>query len=145
MRIKKSRDRFQSIRKLTLFAGMNDRELARVVQLLTPISLRPGARLTTEGTSGRQAFIILAGTAEVTIAGQIVATAGPGDVIGEMALLDGRPRTATVTTLEEVEAFVLDPRSFNTLLDQQEIARKVLTAEVDRLRAANSAQATVAP
>jgi CRP-like cAMP-binding protein len=55
-----------------------------------------------------------------------------------MALLDRQPRTATVTALEPVRAFVLDPRSFNTLLAEPEIARKLLRVEVGRLRVADS-------
>jgi CRP-like cAMP-binding protein len=55
-----------------------------------------------------------------------------------MALLDRRPRTATVTAIEPMRAFVVDPRSFNSLLAEPEIARKLLETEVGRLRIADS-------
>jgi CRP/FNR family transcriptional regulator, cyclic AMP receptor protein len=144
MRKKPSRHWLDLLRNVPLFSGLNDRELARVDRLITPVHLKAGEALTTEGTSGRQAFVVVSGRAEVTIAGRLVAIVGPGEVVGEMALLDHQPRTATVTAVEAMRAFVVDPRSFAGLLAEVGIARKVLDAEVSRLRAANEAHAVVA-
>jgi CRP-like cAMP-binding protein len=122
-----------------LFKYLTERELARVDCLFTIHDLAGGELLTKEQTIGRQAFIILSGRAAVTIRGRSIATVGPGEIIGEMALLDRRPRTATVTALEPIRALVLDQRSFNTLLAEPAIARKLLDVEVGRLRTADSA------
>jgi CRP-like cAMP-binding protein len=126
------------LRRVPLFKGLNSRELARVDRLLTLRDLAAGELLTQEETVGRQAFIILSGHAAVTIGDRHIATVGPGEIIGEMALLDRRPRTATVTAIEPMRAFVVDPRSFNSLLAEPEIARKLLETEVGRLRIADS-------
>jgi CRP-like cAMP-binding protein len=135
------REHIQLLRSVTLFKGLSRRELARVDRVLTMQDLAAGELLTHEETVGRQAFIILSGQAAVTIGGRHIATVGPGDIIGEIALLDRRPRTATVTALEPMQAFVVDPRSFNSLLAEPEIARKLLETEVGRLRIADSVAA----
>lgn len=137
MRTKLSRECRDRLRSVPLFSGLNNRELAQVGRLITLVDLPPGHALTTEGTIGRQVFIVISGHAEVTIAGRLVAIVGPGEVVGEMALLDHHPRTATVTAVESMRAYVVDPRGFTSLLAEGRIARKVLDAEVRRLRAAN--------
>ncbi|HEX4865044.1 MAG TPA: cyclic nucleotide-binding domain-containing protein [Acidimicrobiales bacterium] len=144
MRNKPSRDWLDVLRHVALFSGLNNRELARVGRLITPVDLAAGEALTTEGASGRQAFIVISGHAEVTIAGRLVAIVGPGEIVGEMALLDHRPRTATVTAVESMRAFVVDPGSFTSLLAEPGIARTVLDAEVSRLRSANESQTALA-
>jgi CRP-like cAMP-binding protein len=131
-------DHIRLLRSVPLFKYLNERELARIDRLLTIHDLAAGELLTQEETVGRQAFIILSGRAAVTIADRHIATVGPGEIIGEMALLDRRPRTATVTALEPMRVFVVDPRSFNTLLAEPEIARNLLDVEVGRLRVADS-------
>ncbi|HUE59582.1 MAG TPA: cyclic nucleotide-binding domain-containing protein [Acidimicrobiales bacterium] len=135
MRTKPSRDRLELLRNVPLFSALRNRELVQVGRLITLVDLKAGQALTTEGTTGRQAFIIVSGHAEVTIAGRIVAIVGPGEIVGEMALLDRQPRAATATATEPMRAFVVDPRSFNSLLAEAGIARKILDAEVRRLRA----------
>jgi CRP/FNR family transcriptional regulator, cyclic AMP receptor protein len=139
MRDKPSHELLQVLRSVPLFAGLNSKELTRVDRLLDTVERATGDVLTEEGTVGRQAFIVLSGRASVTIGGRPVATLGPGEVIGEMALLDRQPRTATVTALEPMKVFVIDPRSFSTLLAEPAIARRMLDAEVGRLRIADSA------
>jgi CRP-like cAMP-binding protein len=140
MRTKLSRQQLELFRGAGLFDGLTNAELARVHRFFTIIDLDAGRVLTTEGTTGRQAFIVLSGVAEVTIAGRRVATVGPGEVVGEMALLDRQPRTATVTAVEAMRVLVADPRSFHSLLADPRIARKVLDVEVHRLRVADSSQ-----
>jgi len=145
MRNKPSRERIELLRSLPIFFGLANAELARVDRLITIFDLNAGRALTTEGTTARQAFIIVSGCAEVTIAGRRVATVGPGEVVGEMALLDGQPRTATVTALEAMRVMVFDPRSFISLLSEPGIARKILDAEVQRLRVAELSHTAVVP
>ena len=138
MRNKPSHELLQVLRSVPLFEGLNSKELARVDRLLDTVEVATGNLLTEEGAVGREAFIILSGHAAVTIGGRPVATVGPGEVIGEMALLDRQPRTATVTALEPMRVLVVDPRSFSTLLTEPAIARRLLDAEVGRLRVADS-------
>jgi CRP-like cAMP-binding protein len=138
MRHPPSQDRIQLLRSVPLFRALNSKELARVDRLVAIVHLDTDEQLTKEGTVGRQAFIILSGQAAVTVAGRPIATVGPGEIIGEMALLDHQPRSATVTALEPMQAFLIDLQSFNSLLSEPAIARKLLDAEVGRLRVADA-------
>ena len=144
MRNKICRDRLDQLQSVDLFAGLNASELARIDRLFTTHDIERGRVLITEGTTARQTFIVLSGQAEVTIAGSPVATVGPGEVVGEMAVLDGQPRTATVTAVEAMQVLVVDPRSFRAMLAEPVIARKILDAQVQRLRIADSAHAALA-
>jgi CRP-like cAMP-binding protein len=144
MHTKLSRQQLELFRGVGVFDGLTKAELARVYRYFTILNLDAGRVLTTEGATGREVFIVISGVAEVTIAGCHVATIGPGEVIGEMALLDLQPRTATVTALEAMRVLVADPRSFISLLADARIARKILDAEVRRLRVADASQIAAA-
>ena len=90
-----------------------------------------------EGELGREAFVLLSGGAEVRRDGEVVAELGPGDWVGELALLDGGPRTATVTTTAPSDLLVLTRGAFNGVLDEvPTIAHKLLVTLARRLRAA---------
>ncbi|GHH91424.1 Crp/Fnr family transcriptional regulator [Streptomyces capillispiralis] len=85
-------------------------------------------------------LVILSGWAKVTSAAPngyeaLLALRGPGDIVGEQALLSGRPRGATVTALERIEALAIDADRFGSLLDERpDIARKLLALTADRTR-----------
>ncbi|MFF3315960.1 Crp/Fnr family transcriptional regulator [Streptomyces sp. NPDC003035] len=85
-------------------------------------------------------LIILAGWAKVTSAAPngyeaLLALRGPGDIVGEQAMLSGRPRGATVTALGRVEALAVDADRFSALLDERpDISRKLLALTADRTR-----------
>jgi CRP/FNR family transcriptional regulator, cyclic AMP receptor protein len=105
------------IRQLPVFAALSDLALAAAECMLKPAAFGEGTVLCTQDAVARQAFILLSGTAAVTRDGRQFATVGPGDVVGELALLDGLPRTATVTALEPVQVLVMSPREFAGLLE----------------------------
>jgi CRP-like cAMP-binding protein len=133
--------RLELLHGLALFAPLSDAELARVDRLVDDIDLEPGHVLTAQGCVGRQAFIIVAGQATVTVSGRRIATVGPGEMVGEMALIAGRPRTATVTAVTPMRVMVLDPASLRTLLAEADVARKLLDAVTGRLRTIESEMA----
>jgi CRP-like cAMP-binding protein len=139
------KDHIRLLRSVPLFKFLNGRDLARIDRLLTIHNLAAGELLTEEDSVGRQAFILLSGQAAVTIAGRHIATVGPGEIVGEMALLDSQPRTATVTALEPMRVFVVDPRSFNSLIAEPEIARQLLDIEIGRLRLADATSGSPGP
>ena len=122
------------ISKVPLFAGLSKRELARVASIADEIDLRSGKVLTREGEPGREFFILLDGSVEVTRKGKAVATHRGGAFFGEIALVCDVPRTATVTTIEPTRALVVTRRDFRALVkDTPEIALKVLEAVGERL------------
>jgi CRP/FNR family cyclic AMP-dependent transcriptional regulator len=124
-----ARLRMQAMRRLPLFAGCTREQLARIDRLGARIDVAAGRRLTVEGTTGRECFFTLAGTAVASRDGAPVGVIGPGSVVGEMALLDDSPRTATVVTATPMQLLVLDRREFARLCA---IAPSIATA-VDRI------------
>ena len=124
------------IKRVPLFARCSKRELAEIGALADEIDLPAGKELTKQGATGREFFVLLAGSAEVTRDGSQVATLGAGDFLGEIALVTKAPRTATVTTLEPVRALVITDRAFRNLLDHSpELQLKVLEALAARVAA----------
>lgn len=106
-----------------------------------------GAVIIREGDQSTEAYIITRGRVEVTKAGRAgsvhLATLGPGEIFGEMALITERPRSATVTALEEVEAAVVDPEGFNQLIrEQPEFIFPILRVLFERLRTVTEALAS---
>lgn len=98
-----------------------------------------GKELVDQGDIGREAFVILSGTASVRRNGRKIATLGPGDPFGELALLDHGPRTASVVAESELRLFVLTARRFNAVLDEAPgLSRKLLGALASRVRELDS-------
>jgi CRP/FNR family cyclic AMP-dependent transcriptional regulator len=103
------------LRQLPVFAALSKRALALADSLLTPVQFDSGDVLCLEGHLGRQAFIIVSGTAKVSRGDQVLATVGPGDIVGELALLGDGHRTASVTALEPLRAMVMTAQEFTSL------------------------------
>ncbi len=111
-----------------LFAGCNRRELQKIARLGTTVSAVPGTRLTVQGRAGSEFVLVLDGEAACLIDGVEVAQYGPGDYFGELALLDGGTRTASVVAETAMELLVLDRGEFYQMLDSSpSILRKLLT------------------
>jgi len=126
---------FERIRTLDFFSGFSDEELRQVARLSEEVEADPGAELTEQGRTGDVAYVILDGTARVTMAGQEVATVGPGETVGEMALLSHKPRNATVTATTAMKLLALDTRQFKELLEKNPRVMDRITAELNtRLR-----------
>ncbi|HWC33784.1 MAG TPA: cyclic nucleotide-binding domain-containing protein [Mycobacteriales bacterium] len=122
--------------QVPLFQGCSKDELKHVDRAATQADYPAGHVLCTEGAVGRELILLLDGEAEVERGGKIVTTVGPGDFIGEMSLLDGGPRSATVTTTSQVKALVLPTREFWQVLDEvPALAHRLLRTLAERLRA----------
>jgi CRP/FNR family transcriptional regulator, cyclic AMP receptor protein len=122
------------IARVPLFSQCSKRELEQIASVADEIDLNDGKELMREGKVGREFFVILEGTAEVTRDSETINTLGPGDFFGEIALISHGPRTATVTTTSPIRALVVTERSFHQLVDKSpEIQMKVLAAAVERL------------
>ena len=123
--------------RIPLFAGCSARDLGHLARAADEVTLAQGTTLTRQGEIGREAFVLLDGRAEVQRDGTVVAELGPGAVIGELALLDGGPRTATVVASTDVDLLVLTRPAFNAVLDEiPTLAHQLLVALAHRLRAA---------
>ena len=135
-----SPSRLADLRGIPLFRTCSDRELGRVDSLVVDIDVTVGEILTSEGHYEPQSFVIVSGEAAVTRSGELLATLRSGDFFGEMALLDGAGRTATVTAQTPMHLLVLDPRAFKSILDIGGAAQVMLRGVVERLRRADEAQ-----
>lgn len=125
------------IRSLPLFADCTGREVAEVAAIADEIVLRPARMLTRENAEGREFVVIIDGTATVHRGREPIATLQPGDFFGEIALLTGQPRTATVIARTAVRALVIEGHAFLTLLEHAPgIREKVQQALAERLPAA---------
>lgn len=114
------------IRSIPLFAGCTSDEIGEVAAIADEIDLPEGKLLTVEKADGREFVVMVDGTAAVSRGGEIVNTLGPGDWFGEIALLTGKPRTATVVATSPVHALVIAGYRFTQLLEHApEIRTKV--------------------
>ena len=116
-----------------LFAQCSKGELQEIAAIADEIDIAEGKELTTEGSPGREFFVIIEGTASVAQDGDQINELGSGDFFGEVALVKDTPRTATVTATSPVRALVITRQNFKRLIEQQpDIERTVLRALVDR-------------
>jgi CRP-like cAMP-binding protein len=123
-----------------LFAGCSGREQRTIGRLGTGIRVEIGATVIPEGEAGHEFFVIERGHAYCSIRGTRKATFEPGGFFGEMALLDGGPRTATVTAQSPMDLVVFGEAEFTALLDASGTVRhRLLVAMAQRLRTANAA------
>jgi CRP/FNR family cyclic AMP-dependent transcriptional regulator len=123
-----------ALASIELFAGLSKKELAAIDRLMTPINIKAGKEVIKEGTAGREAFILVEGTASVWRNGKLIASVGKGAVLGEVALLANRARTATVLAETAMTVEVLNRREFEQLLDDNPgITRKLLVATAKRV------------
>jgi CRP/FNR family cyclic AMP-dependent transcriptional regulator len=125
------------LEKVPLFEQCSRRELGRIAALAEEVDVDEGKALTTENDRGREFFVLVEGSADVHRRGRHVNTLGPGDFLGEIALLGERPRTATVTATAPSKVLVLSRRDFRWLLqDVPTLPVKVLEAVAERVTAA---------
>jgi CRP/FNR family cyclic AMP-dependent transcriptional regulator len=121
--------------KVPLLAECSRRDLQSIARAVKDINHRAGTVIAREGDPGIGLFIIVDGTCDVSIGGRRKAKLGPGDFFGEIALLDGGPRTATVTATTDVELLGLTEWVFRGLMvEQPSVAVKTLQAMAGRLR-----------
>jgi CRP/FNR family transcriptional regulator, cyclic AMP receptor protein len=121
--------------KVPLFSGLNEKQLTEVGRLTDEVDLPAGHVLMREGGSGNEFYVIVSGSVDVTRGGQSIRTLGPGDFLGEIALIDRGPRSATATATSAVSAQVLGVREFHSLLDAHPgISKAVLATLAQRVR-----------
>ncbi len=125
------------IRKIPLFRHCTARELGEIAAITDELDLKEGTELTKEGKPGREFFAIVEGTADVLMGGRWINSLHQGDFLGEIALITGLPRTATVKATSPMRVVVITGQSFRRLLETHpEIQRKVLLSMAERLATA---------
>jgi len=123
------------LRAVPLFAGIPDRSIDAIGAVTREASYESGADLVREGEPGESFIILIEGAATVRQGGVELATMGPGDFLGEIALIDRGTRTATVTADQPVKGLVIGCDDFARLMDEQPPIRLgVLMALTERIR-----------
>jgi CRP-like cAMP-binding protein len=125
--------------QVRLFRACSRKELTTIGRASDEVRVAAGKTIVEEGQTGHEFFLILDGNASVLRKGRKVATLGPGDYFGELALLDRGPRNATVKADGDMEVLVLGQREFSGVLDEvPTIAHKLLASMATRLREADA-------
>jgi CRP/FNR family cyclic AMP-dependent transcriptional regulator len=123
------------LKQVPLFERLNDKQLKTLASEFTDRSFEAGQELTAEGQGAAGFFVIETGEAKVTVDGADRRTLGPGDYFGEIALIDGGLRTATITAVSDGRAHGLTPWLFRPLLEANAaIAWPLLEAMAARVR-----------
>jgi hypothetical protein len=127
-----------ALQRVQLFADMDRRQSEQIARLLKERRFAKGETVIREGTGGAAFFLIESGEAAVSSRGAHLRTLGPGDHFGEVALIDGGPRSATVTATTDLVCYGLTFWEFRPLVERNgTIAWKLLQAMAQRLRAAD--------
>jgi len=124
----------ESLRCMPELADASAKDLVAFSKLFDEMAYAKGSVLMREGDIGQQAFVIVSGSVVVTLRGKALAILGPGEVVGEMALMDGEPRSATVTALEDVRALVTSRLDFAEFVERPAGWRTLARAMSGRIR-----------
>jgi CRP/FNR family transcriptional regulator, cyclic AMP receptor protein len=123
------------LRSVPLFSGCSMKELQIVAKAGTELTVPAGTTIIDQGQAGREAFVVMSGSLTVKRNGKKVASLGVGSMVGDLALLDHGPRTASVITDTECNLFVIDQRSFAGVLDTvPTLSHKLLASLAGRIR-----------
>lgn len=140
MGLRNRSQKVELLRSVPLFTHLSKRHLDELAKHTEEHNVDAGSVLINEGEPGRQLFIVVSGKARVTRQGKVLASLGPGDFIGEMALLDHKPSSASVVAEEPMLLLVVGSREFKPLLSSvPDLAESLLQTLAARLRAADAA------
>jgi CRP/FNR family transcriptional regulator, cyclic AMP receptor protein len=128
-------EKLEKLRRVPLFAGLGGRELERLGMLTDEVNIPAGRVLMRQGDRGDELFVLLRGAARVERDGRDLVTLGVDDFFGEIALVDGGPRTATVTLSEDSALLVLGRGQFQQVMDEfPQVRGQILDVLAQRVR-----------
>jgi CRP/FNR family cyclic AMP-dependent transcriptional regulator len=128
-------DVIELLRAVPLFEGFSDKDLQRVAEVAKEVHHADGETVVEEDNSGIGFHLIVSGEAEASTGGHAVNTMRPGDYFGEMSLVDGKPRSASVTARGELVTIAIPAWNFNQVLDEHpQMMRAMLVAMSARIR-----------
>ena len=117
-----------------LFDGLSSKQLQELAKVADELQVEAGRVLTRQGQTGHEFFVLMDGEVEIERDGMSLGTRGAGDFIGEIAILEDVPRTATVTAKTPLTFFVLTAQSFRSVVDRHpDVENKVLRALARRV------------
>ena len=123
------------LQRVPLFAGLERKELESIAASMRERTFPAGQTVTQEGAGGAGFFVVEDGLAQVTVDGKPRGTIGPGDYFGEIALLTGSERTATIVATSDLHCYGMTPWDFRPLVESNpDIAWKLLQSMAEKLR-----------
>jgi CRP/FNR family transcriptional regulator, cyclic AMP receptor protein len=132
-------DVVETLNRVPLFAGVKDRDLRRLAKVMSERTFQEGEPIMTEGQSGIGFFVIEEGNATVSLKGEALRTVGPGDYIGEIALIDEGPRSATVIAGTDLRCRGMAAWEFRSFVQEHpEVAWALLQTLAARFREAEA-------
>ena len=136
---RKANPTVELLRNVDLLDGLTTKELESVADVCKHAQFRDGENIVTQGDPSARLYIIIDGTADVFVHGAKVDAIGPGDYFGEIAVIDGQPRAATVTATSPVSALSLAHFNVKRLLrSMPDIGFKMLRKACERIRSLES-------
>jgi CRP/FNR family cyclic AMP-dependent transcriptional regulator len=136
-------NKLDHLAQVRLFSALSKKELNQIGRASDEVPVPAGKVIVAEGSTGHEFFLILEGSALVKRNGRKIATLGPGQYFGELALLVRSPRNATVVADTDMRLLVLGQREFSGLLDEVPgLAHKLLSTMATRLADADAKAVT---
>jgi CRP/FNR family transcriptional regulator, cyclic AMP receptor protein len=125
----------EHLRNVPLFASCSNKDLEKIAKAGDEIAMTAGQLIIDQGQTGKEAFVLLSGSATVRRNGKKITTIGAGAMVGELSLLDHGPRTATVVLETDASLLVISQRHFLAVLDDvPALAHKLLATLAGRIR-----------
>jgi CRP/FNR family transcriptional regulator, cyclic AMP receptor protein len=133
----------QALARIDLFAGLPETTLSDLVQRGTTFTMDPGRSVVQEGSADVGLEVVLEGTADVSVNGVPRPALGPGDYFGEISMIDGAPRSATlVAGPDGLTTFRLSALAFSSVMDDPAVSRTLLKALCARIRSLEAKEPT---
>jgi CRP-like cAMP-binding protein len=125
-------EHLETLRSIPLFSGLTQGQLSSVLGSSHAVEYQPAVHIVTEGEKGKGFFVLARGTVGVSISGKEVSTLGPGSYFGEIAVIDGGPRTATIAAESAVSALELTRPALLRLIDREPGVARAMYDELQR-------------
>lgn len=136
--LKRKSDKIDLLGRVSLFSNLSKTQLGLVARAAEEVQIRSGDLIAIQGRPGDEAYVVVSGSVVVRRNGRKVAALQPGDVAGEMSLIDGEPRSADLIAAEDGSILVMTRRDFRGLLDSVPgLTSKVMLSLTQRLRQAD--------
>jgi CRP/FNR family transcriptional regulator, cyclic AMP receptor protein len=129
----------ERLRRLELFGDLDYHDLAEVARWVDEVQVAPGDLLIEEGALPYELFVIEEGTAEVERGGEVVAKIGPGETVGEMALVLQERRAASVRATTPIRALAISVEEFQEMAEEMPEIASQIRATTERRRRENQA------
>ena len=134
MLLRRSSQKIDLLKKVPLFSNLSQRHLREISKHADQVQVETGKVLAQQGKTGWEFIFIVDGKARVEKSGKVIRQLSGGDFFGEIALIDGKPQTATVTTETDMTVLIVHKTSFDHLLDTiPGLQKKILISLCDYL------------